>query len=68
MIPSLKDGKTRHKKQEQEPFTGKKRDFDSILQEAKEELAREPIKCRTNGYTKEAKVITYQYESKEYNM
>lgn len=68
MVPALKDTRTRQKGHGQEQFTGQHKKFDSFLQEAKEELSQESIKCRTNGYTKEAKAFIYQYESKEYKV
>jgi len=68
IIPTLKDSRSKRKKRQEERFAYKQKKFDSYLKEATEELTQESIKCKTNGYTKDAKPYTYQYESKEYKV
>ena len=68
IIPTLKDSKSKRKKRQEETFENRQKKFGSYLKDATEELSQEPIKCKTNGYTRDAKPYTYQYESKEYKV
>lgn len=65
IIPMLKDSKSRQKKSNQKELKSKK-NFNSLFQKAYSEVSGEEITCHTNSYTKDARNIQYNYESKEY--
>lgn len=67
IIPAMKDSKFRQKKQQEEKMERQPKRFATCLQQAKKEVSKESVTCKTNGYTRDAKAFTYQYESKEYN-
>ncbi len=65
IIPMLKDSKSRQKKNEEKEIKSRKK-FSSFLQQAYGKIPEQNIICHTNGYTKNAINIEYNYESKEY--
>lgn len=66
LIPKLKDAKTKHdadsgnEKQQKSTFSTVLKKTAAAMDEP------EVIRCETNGYSKDARVLTYLYSTREY--